>query len=54
MATDAGPRTDEARQGAFDQEGRAVVIIRRVLMTGFIAVLLLEAWLALEFYRSLL
>ncbi len=54
MATDIRSAAEEASQGMIHDESRALGVIRRVLMVGFVAVLLLEAWLAWEFYRSLL
>ncbi len=53
MATDVRVVSDEAGQGTLQDEARALVVIRRLLMAGFVAVLGLEAWLAWEFFRSL-
>ncbi len=53
MATETRSMTDEAGQSLNHDETRTFSVIRRILMAGFVAVLLMEAWLAWEFYQSL-
>jgi hypothetical protein len=53
MATELQRMVEEPVPGPLSEDGRALAVVRRMLLAGFVTVLFLEAWLAWEFYRSL-